>query len=121
MSVIHDPLGATPSAPEEPAAPGAAGPGGPQGSAPAGSRRPRRRALAIAAGLGLAAAGGTAWAATASGPHPLTTAQIIAKTDPAVVDVVSTLGYAHGKAAGTGVVLTPDGEVLTNNHVAEGA
>ena len=29
--------------------------------------------------------------------------------------------YAGGKAAGTGMVLTSDGEVVTNHHVVEGA
>jgi S1-C subfamily serine protease len=38
-----------------------------------------------------------------------------------VVDVVSTLGYSRGTLAGTGLVLTSTGEVLTNNHVIEGA
>jgi S1-C subfamily serine protease len=51
----------------------------------------------------------------------LTTAQIIAKTDPGVVDVVATDGYQHSTSAGTGIVLTSTGEVLTNNHVIEGA
>jgi S1-C subfamily serine protease len=37
------------------------------------------------------------------------------------VDVVSTLGYQNGEAAGTGMVLTSSGEVLTNNHVIDGA
>ena len=31
------------------------------------------------------------------------------------------LGYQDGSAAGTGMVLTPSGEVLTNNHVIRGA
>ena len=35
--------------------------------------------------------------------------------------MISTLGYQHGAAAGTGIVLTPSGEVLTNNHVINGA
>ena len=39
----------------------------------------------------------------------------------AVVDVDTVLGYQNGRAAGTGVVLSPDGEVVTNNHVVEGA
>ena len=43
------------------------------------------------------------------------------KVDPAVVDVVSTLGYQNGEAAGTGIVLSSTGEVLTNNHVINGA
>ena len=45
----------------------------------------------------------------------------MSKTDPAVVDVVSTLGNQNGTAAGTGIVLTSSGEVLTNNHVINGA
>jgi S1-C subfamily serine protease len=63
---------------------------------------------------GLAATDATA--ATA-----LTTQQIAAKVDPGLVDVVTTLGYQSGKAAGTGMVLTSTGEVLTNNHVIDGA
>jgi S1-C subfamily serine protease len=44
-----------------------------------------------------------------------------AKVDPALVDVVTTLGDQGGEAAGTGIVLTSSGEVLTNNHVIDGA
>ena len=51
----------------------------------------------------------------------LTLPQIAAKVDPGLVDVVTTLGYQGGKAAGTGMVLTSTGEVLTNNHVIDGA
>src|SRR3954469_3250033 len=38
-----------------------------------------------------------------------------------VVDIDTVLGYQNGEAAGTGMVLTSDGEILTNNHVVEGA
>src|ERR1051325_2209170 len=38
-----------------------------------------------------------------------------------IVVIETTLGYQGGKAAGTGMVLTPSGEVLTNNHVIAGA
>lgn len=38
-----------------------------------------------------------------------------------VVIVNTNLAYEHGAAAGTGMVLTPSGEVLTNNHVIRGA
>jgi S1-C subfamily serine protease len=46
---------------------------------------------------------------------------LAAKVDPGLVDVVCQLGYDHAVAEGTGQVLTPDGEVLTNNHVIDGA
>jgi S1-C subfamily serine protease len=38
-----------------------------------------------------------------------------------VVDIDTTLGYEGGTAAGTGMLLTSSGEVLTNNHVIRGA
>ena len=38
-----------------------------------------------------------------------------------IVDVTTTLGLQNGAAAGTGMVLTSTGEVLTNNHVIRGA
>jgi S1-C subfamily serine protease len=38
-----------------------------------------------------------------------------------LVDVNTLLGFQGAQAAGTGVVLTANGEVLTNNHVVEGA
>lgn len=41
--------------------------------------------------------------------------------DTGVVDVNTKLGFAGGSAAGTGMLLTPSGEVLTNNHVIRGA
>ena len=41
--------------------------------------------------------------------------------DVGVVDVNTRLGYQNAAAAGTGIILTPSGEVLTNNHVIDGA
>ncbi|KAA1425534.1 trypsin-like serine protease [Mumia zhuanghuii] len=38
-----------------------------------------------------------------------------------LVYITTTLDYGSGEAAGTGVVLTSDGEILTNHHVVEGA
>ncbi len=38
-----------------------------------------------------------------------------------LVYVTSTLDYGTGQGAGTGMVLTSDGEILTNHHVVEGA
>jgi S1-C subfamily serine protease len=38
-----------------------------------------------------------------------------------VVVINTNLGYQDGAAAGTGMVLSPSGEILTNNHVIQGA
>jgi len=51
---------------------------------------------------------------------------IAEKVDPAVVDINTVIGSLfqgppRGQAAGTGVILTSSGQVLTNNHVIEGA
>jgi S1-C subfamily serine protease len=46
---------------------------------------------------------------------------IEAKVAPGLVDVNSTFGYQQVGGAGTGIVLTANGEVLTNNHVIDGA
>lgn len=46
---------------------------------------------------------------------------IAAKVDPAVVTVTNTLAGGQGQALGTGMVITPSGEVITNNHVIENA
>ncbi|MDE3207145.1 MAG: trypsin-like peptidase domain-containing protein [Acidobacteriota bacterium] len=47
-------------------------------------------------------------------------AAIAAKVDPALVDINVTFG-SSGAGAGTGIVLSSNGEILTNNHVVEGA
>ena len=47
---------------------------------------------------------------------PATTAQSVG-----VVLVDTVLGYSSGAGAGTGIVLTTNGQVLTNYHVVEGA
>jgi len=58
---------------------------------------------------------------SAAAPQVLTTAQIASTVSPALVDINSTLGYQHAASAGTGMVISPSGTVLTNNHVVEGA
>jgi S1-C subfamily serine protease len=71
-----------------------------------------RKALLLAA-AGLSSVGIAAGVAFArSGATPIGTGVVVINT---------ALGYQDGAAAGTGVVLTRSGEVLTNNHVIRGA
>ncbi len=46
---------------------------------------------------------------------------VTTKVDPALVDIDTDLGLEGGEAAGTGMVVTSQGEVITNNHVITGA
>ena len=46
---------------------------------------------------------------------------IASKVDSALVDINTNLSYQNEQAAGTGMVLTSNGEILTNNHVIDGA
>ena len=52
---------------------------------------------------------------------PTDSASIAAKVTPGLVDINTTLGYAQAAAAGTGMVVTSNGEVITNNHVIDQA
>ena len=99
------------------------GPGGNGPGEAGGGRQRRHRFMLAGASAGVAAVLAVVGlgAMNAVGSLTLTTAQIAAKVDPGLVDVVSTLGYQNGEAAGTGQVLTSTGEVLTNNHVIDGA
>ena len=65
-------------------------------------------------GSGSGSSSGSSSTATAAGTA--TADQVVG-----VVDVLTELGYSGGEAAGTGMVLTSDGEILTNNHVVDGA
>jgi S1-C subfamily serine protease len=59
--------------------------------------------------------------ATATSSTVLSASQIAQRVDPALVDIVSTNSITGSEAAGTGIVLTSNGEILTNNHVIRGA
>jgi S1-C subfamily serine protease len=48
-------------------------------------------------------------------------AALAAKVEPGVVDINTKLSLRHATAAGTGMVLSSSGLVLTNNHVIDGA
>ena len=79
-------------------------------------------AVGAGAGIGLSQGGSTPTGnATATSKTMLTTSQIASRVDPGLVDVTSTLGLEGATAMGTGIVLTSNGEILTNNHVVNGA
>jgi S1-C subfamily serine protease len=56
---------------------------------------------------------------TPSTSAPADTSGVAAKVTPGIVNINVTLG-GNGAAAGTGMVITSTGEVLTNNHVIDG-
>jgi S1-C subfamily serine protease len=66
-------------------------------------------------GSGAGSTGGS----SSSGNANIDANSIAQKIDPALVDITSYM--SDGMAAGTGMVITSGGEVLTNNHVIEGA
>ena len=72
---------------------------------------PMRRALVLLAVVAAIAGTQNAVAATPKAPSP-TKGVVIVNTD---------LGLENASAAGTGIVLTKDGQILTNNHVIAGA
>jgi S1-C subfamily serine protease len=114
-----------------------------------GPRRGRRRghplvyltvaalAAGIGAGLTVAFAGSgsspTAGVSSSAIPSPhddqagsgsgsaLNQATVVRKVKPGLVDITSTLTYTSETAEGTGMILSPSGLVLTNNHVIDGA
>jgi S1-C subfamily serine protease len=55
----------------------------------------------------------------AGGPSDVSS--IAAKVNPALADINVTFGFQNAQGAGTGIVLTSNGEILTNNHVIDGA
>jgi len=82
-------------------------------------------AAAAAAALAWAAPGsrstsGVSGSATGAVP-PAQRAAVAGAVGRAVVDIDTSLGYQQAAAAGTGMVLSAGGIVLTNNHVIRGA
>jgi S1-C subfamily serine protease len=59
--------------------------------------------------------------ATSGSGAPSNVSAIAAAVSPGLVDINSTFGYEGASGAGTGIVLTSTGEILTNNHVIDGA
>jgi len=103
--------------------------------------RRRRRGALVAAGLGVTAtavAVGLVISAATSGSSVVSGQGSASASNPAsaanasagsataaqqvgVVDIDTVLQYQGAEAAGTGMILTSSGEVLTNNHVVDGA
>jgi S1-C subfamily serine protease len=54
-------------------------------------------------------------------PSAIASGTATAAQQVGVVDINTELGYQRAAAAGTGMVLTSSGEILTNNHVIAGA
>ncbi|MDG3016604.1 S1C family serine protease [Corynebacteriales bacterium D3-21] len=52
---------------------------------------------------------------------PMNPRAVASQVIPGLVDIDTVLGDQGAAAAGTGIVLSPNGEILTNNHVVEGA
>ncbi|HET9071713.1 MAG TPA: trypsin-like peptidase domain-containing protein [Acidimicrobiales bacterium] len=72
-------------------------------------------------GLGVPGASGSSGrSVSTSAGSPSDVTAIANKVDPGLVDINTQLAYQSEQAAGTGMVLTSSGEVLTNNHVIEG-
>ena len=57
----------------------------------------------------------------ANAPSNAAAARIAAKVDAGVVDITTSSSYQSSSAAGTGMILSANGLVLTNNHVINGA
>ncbi|HEX5301346.1 MAG TPA: trypsin-like peptidase domain-containing protein, partial [Streptosporangiaceae bacterium] len=134
--------------PGDPAGPGpGGGPGEPRGSGRAGRLLVYVLVAALAAGIGAGATvlvGGHHAATQASGvssgassgdvpgPHdnasgsgsrsaPLNPKTVAKKVDPGLVDIVASLKYNGETAEGTGMIISSQGLVLTNNHVIDQA
>ncbi|MBW4029789.1 MAG: trypsin-like serine protease [Acidobacteria bacterium] len=57
----------------------------------------------------------------ANAPSTAAAAKIAARVDAGVVDISTSSSYSSSAAAGTGMILSSNGLVLTNNHVINGA
>ena len=71
-------------------------------------------------GSGSTGSGSTGSGSTGSGTST-TTGQATSAQQVGVVDINTVIDYGAEQAAGTGMVLTSNGEILTNNHVIDGS
>ena len=82
---------------------------------------PFRNGSPFSGGSGNSGTSGNSGSSSSGSGGPSDVSAIASKVDPGLVDVNTTLGYQQEQAAGTGIVLTSNGIVLTNNHVIDGA
>ncbi len=71
-------------------------------------------------GFGFPSGGGNTGGGN-TGTGSLNASQLAAKVDPAIVDITAQLKYSSATAEGTGMIISPTGLVLTNNHVIDQA
>ena len=64
---------------------------------------------------------GSSNSSPAGATTPLSADAIAAAADPSIVDVNTTIGFGEAAGAGTGMILSTSGLILTNNHVIDGA
>ncbi len=88
---------------------------------PSDRRRSPRRASARIAVLLVLVLALLAYAIQWLAPSSRAISGVASRVAPAVVDVSTSLADQEARLAGTGIVLTRGGLVLTNNHVIEGA
>ena len=72
-------------------------------------------------GPGTGSGGSSNGFGSGAGVSNATKQAVIKKVEPGLVDITSALGFSGGQAEATGMVISPDGEVLTNNHVINGS
>ena len=70
---------------------------------------------------GASSGNGSSGSTSTGSGGPANVSAIAGKIDPALVDINVEFQYQSSGGAGTGIVLTSNGEILTNNHVINGA
>jgi S1-C subfamily serine protease len=58
---------------------------------------------------------------TSDGPTQSQVRDVVSSVTPGLVDISTVSSYSQEAAAGTGMVVSPNGLVVTNNHVIDGA
>ncbi len=74
--------------------------------------------VGLGLGLGIAPAAASPFTQPRA---PLDPAALVGQVGPQVVNINTKFGYNNAVGAGTGIVIDPNGVVLTNNHVISGA